>query len=435
MIWLFYNVLFTIGFLLLLPRFFLRMWKRGGYRRHFMQRLAVFDPATRLTLGEGQRVWIHAVSVGELYVALRFMDGLRKARPELSFVLSTTTSTGHAIARERIRAPDVLIYFPLDIPPVMRRMLGLIRPRMLVLVEGEFWPNLIRLCRRREIPVVLINGRISLKSYRGYALLGAFTRRLLPEINVMCMQSEGDRERLIALGAPPERVHVPGSAKYELSERDEREENEAREALRRAGVRDSALILLGGSTWPGEEDILLGLYKELREEFPKLFLVLVPRHVERSADVIETIERHGLSFVRRSALRDGPAADSSVADVLLVDTTGELKHFYASASVIFVGKSLTRHGGQNVIEPAVYRKPIVVGPNMENFPAIMEDFLGADALRQVRDVDALRRAVNELLSDEEERRALGERAGRLVQEKAGAVEKTLEHVLPLMVST
>jgi len=194
-------------------------------------------------------------------------------------------------------------------------------------------------------------------------------------------------------------------------------------------------VILGGSTWAGEEAVLLDLYREMKNDFPALALVLVPRHFERSDEVIAVIEERGMTVVRRSQLQGDTTPDKPVADVLLVDTTGELKNFYACATVIFVGKSLTVHGGQNVIEPAVCRKPIVVGPNMENFPAIMEDFLSADALRQVRDADELKATIRALLADEEERRVLGERAGQLLEAKAGAVQKTLDHVLSLLESS
>lgn len=429
MVWFFYNMLFIVGFVLLLPHFFKRMWKRGGYRKNFLQRVAVFDAETRRELGKESRVWIHAVSVGETYVAFRFMEAMRKARPDLSFVLSTTTSTAHAIAREKISAPDVLLYFPVDIPPVMRRMVRLIRPRMLVLVETEFWPNLIRLCRNTDVPVILINGRISRKSYGGYMKLRMFTRRLLPQLNLLFMQSREDRDRIVSLGAPPDKVMVPGSAKYEITDRDPEGEEQARSVLHLSGITDEALVLLGASTWPGEEDVLLDLYQEMRKDIPALSLVLVPRHFERSHEVVESIEKRRLTYLRRSQVTDTAARKP---DVLLVDTTGELKNFLACATVIFVGKSLTFHGGQNVIEPALYRKPIVVGPNMENFPAIMEDFLAADALRQINDANELRATLCHLLTDEQERDALGERAAALVKAKSGAVQKTLEQVLPLL---
>ena len=427
MIWILYNLLFVVGFTLLLPHFFWRMWKRGGYRRDFGQRLGWFSTETRAALAGGKTVWIHAVSVGELFVALRLMDALRAAKPDISFVVTTTTSTGHAIAKEKIRAPDVLLYFPVDLPMVMRRVLDVVRPKLLILVEVEFWPNLIRLCHQRGIPVTLVNGRISDSSYRGYRRLRLFTRRVLPLIRWMSMQSDRDAERIRDLGAPPSHVMVAGSAKYELGARDADAEAKAREALRQAGLA-SATVLLGGSTWAGEEAILLDLYAQLRQTIPDLALVLAPRHVERSKEVIEELERRKLHFYRRSQL---PMTDQR-PDVLLIDTTGELRHFYAAADVIFIGKSLTFHGGQNLIEPAVYGKAIVVGPNMENFAAIMADFHAAQAVRQVADAQELESAIRALLADSTQRQEQGARARRLVEEKSGAIEKTVAQLLPLL---
>lgn len=420
-----YNLLFAIGFSLMLPRFLYRMWRRGGYRRHFLQRLSFYDAKTRATLATGERIWIHAVSVGELFVALRYMESLRAERPELCFALTTTTSTAHALASEKIQAPDVLLYFPLDIPPVMRRVVRMIRPKLLILVECEFWPNMIRQCRRRNVPVWLVNGRISERSHRGYRRVLLFVRRLLPMIDGFCVQTQTDAERLMDIGAPSKRIHVMGSVKYETARRDPEAEERAAAALRQAGVPSSALVLLGGSTWPGEEAALLNAYTQLRTRYPALFLVLVPRHVERSSEVIREIESRELRVLRRSALNGNP----ETCDVLLVDTTGELMAFYAVADLIFVGKSLTQHGGQNMIEPALYGKPILVGPNMENFPAIMDDFLQADAVRQIRSVEELTPALTKLIEQTDERDALGQRAGQLVAEKSGVIERTLTKVL------
>ncbi len=430
MLWFIYNLLFAIGFLAMLPRFLFRMAKRGGYARDFAQRFGRYAAPVRAQLEAGRRVWVHAVSVGEVFVALRFMDELRSRRPGVKFVLSTTTSTGHAIAAGKIAEPDVLIYFPLDFPSVTRRVLDLLRPLALVLVECELWPNLIRLARQRGTPVLLINGRISAHSHNGYRKLRVFTRPLLAQVDRMCVQSEADRDRLVDLGADAARVHIVGSAKYDLVPVDGSGER-ARAVLTAAGIRPDDLVLLGGSTWAGEEVALLDIYKSLRPRFPRLALVLVPRHAERAGSVLKEIEARGLSVIRRTAINGG-AAPSARADVLLVDTTGELRGFYVCATVIFIGKSLTEHGGQNVIEPALEGKPILVGPNMENFAAIMADFRQADALLQVRDAAQLAVEIESLLSDPARRQGYGERAARLVRAQSGAARKTIDLLEPMM---
>ena len=432
MLWSLYNVLFVIGFTLIMPRFLWRMARRGGYARHFAQRFGRYAPELRARLAEGGRVWIHAVSVGEVGVALRLMQELRTARPELRFVLSTTTSTGHAVASKQLDAETLLIYFPLDIPLISRRVMRLIRPKALLLIENEMWPNLIRAAHAQDVPVAMINARISPHSFRGYRKLRAFTRRLLPHINLICAQGEADARRLIELGAPTANVHVMGSAKYDLAPASDGGAEKARSVLNTAGFSADGLILLGGSTWAGEEAALLDAFLALRTQIPHLILVLVPRHAERRAEVLREIETRRLRVVCRSALQPGFQPPAPPPDVLLVDTTGELRNFYAVADVIFVGKSLTAHGGQNIIEPAVCAKPVIIGPNMENFESIVPDFLAAQALLQVRDAAELRQAIARLLQKPAEAQAMGSRAAQVVRSKAGALEATVKLLLPLL---
>ena len=422
MIWIFYNLLFPLVFLLMLPKFLTRMARRGGYRRHFEQRFGIYGRGTAARLAEGRHTWIHAVSVGELFVALRFIEEYRKQNPDARFVLSTNTSTGHALAEQKLDKRDVLIYFPVDLPVVMNRVFNAIKPLKLILVECEFWPNLVRQARKRGIPVALINGRISDSSFKGYMKLRPFTRRLLAMINPVCMQGRQDAERIIAMGAQPETVKTLGTAKYDLPPPAADADDKARGVLRKISVPDNALILLGGSTWPGEEEALCRIYKNLREKQPGLFLVLVPRHAERREAVIKAIESQQLSYVLHSRLN----GDAVKPDVLVVDTTGELMSFYAAADVVFVGKSLCEHGGQNPIEPALFGKAVVVGPNMENFPAVMDDFLSAQALRQVADFQGLEKTVAELLADSSVRAQLGVAARGVIESCRGVITKMVE---------
>lgn len=432
MLWWLYNLLFSVGFALLLPHYFLRMKRRGGYARHFGQRLGRYTPAVREALGGGGHVWLHAVSVGELMVAFSVIAAWRRRRPGVRFVVTTTTSTGYALAEKRIAAPDLLLYFPVDFPWVTRRALGQIKPRAIVLVECELWPNLIRLARRRGVPVALINGRISAHSYGGYRKLQLFTRPLLKMVAWLCAQGEEDRQRLIDLGADPARTRVTGSAKYDLPPPDPIREQQAREVLAACGMNGDTLLLLGGSTWAGEEGLLLDAYQALRAAHPNLALALVPRHFERCPAVRAEIEQRGLRVACRSEWRPGAPPWTPRPEVLLVDTTGELRSFYAAATVIFVGKSLTQQGGQNIIEPAACGKPVVVGPHMENFAGIAADFRTARALVQVNRPDELTAALAELLRHPELRDDYGRNAARLVREKSGAVERTLDLLLPVV---
>jgi 3-deoxy-D-manno-octulosonic-acid transferase len=277
--------------------------------------------------------------------------------------------------------------------------------------------------------VAVVNGRLSERSFRGYRRVRWLTRRVFPLIDGFLMQSEADADRVRQLGAPADRVQVAGSAKYDINGRDAAAEAAAEAALRAAGVPGSATVLLGGSTWPGEEEVLLYVYARLKPLVPELVLALAPRHVERTPEVLAAIAARQLTVVRRSAVGT-PAAGA--IDVFLLDTTGELKAFYAHADVIFVGKSLTQHGGQNVIEPAVYGKAIVTGPNMENFAAIMGEFLESEAVLQVADAAGLMETVQRLLTDPEAARQLGERAQAVLAKNAGAVDRSVAQLMPLM---
>lgn len=426
MLWFVYNVAFFIGYLLLLPHFVLRMRKRGGYRRHFLQRFGVYSPEIRQRLQAERHIWIHAVSVGEMFVALRFAEELHKLDDGVRILISTTTSTGHAIAEDRMSGKDVLIYFPTDLPFIVRRVLRIIQHQALILVDSELWPNMIRMCCDRDIPVMLVNGRISDSSYPGYRRARFLTRRVLQRMSLFLAQSDQDRERLIDLGAPALRVETVGSAKYDIVSIGTDARVAAEAILREGGIDPGDLILLGGSTWEGEEAALLDAYTELRDRFKGLRLVLVPRHMERREAVENEIRKHDLRYIKRSDVQAGTAPAVDGTDVLLVDTTGELGVLYSCASVVFVGKSLSSRGGQNFIEPAMFSKPIAVGPHLENFPVIADDFRKADAFVQVSGASELRLSIEKLLDSPEQRAVLGERACALVERGRGVVTRSVQ---------
>ncbi len=423
MIWLIYNLLFPILFLAMLPYFLLRMCRRGGYAKGFMQRLGNYDDALKAHINERSRVWVHAVSVGETYVALRFMEEWRQLQPDMAFVLSVNTSTAHTLAAKALNKDDVLIYFPVDFPWVIKRVLGLLKPRMLVLTECEFWPNLIRLSKDRAIPVLLINGRMSDRSFKGYYRYRWLFTPLLRMVDHLCVQGPQDQARYLTLGARSGCVQETGSAKYDVALKDPGSLEAATAILAAAHMVPGDLILLGGSTWPGEEDVLLDYYLQSKTKFPNLKLILVPRHAERRDEVVALIERRNLMFVQRS--KGGSLSAGDTPGVLLVDTTGELKHLYTAVTVIFIGKSLTQHGGQNIIEPAVCGRPVVVGPNMENFADIVREFKESDALLQVGSEAELHEKLDQLLADEPMRNALGSRAATFVANKRGSIKATV----------
>lgn len=422
MTWLVYEMVFWIGLVLVSPYYLWRMRRRGGYATGFLERFGMFSPEQRIRLEGLRPVWIHAVSVGEVEIALEVIARLRAAPSPPPLLLSTTTSTGHALAAGKLPADVPLVYYPLDSILCFGRAHATIRPRALVLVEAELWPNHLRFCAERGIPVALLNARLSRRCEPRYRRFGWLFRPAFRAFRLATLQSPGDVARLEALGFPPPSLHVVGSLKYDTAAGSDPE--------RRGRLLD-ALSFLGdrpawvaGSTHAGEEEIVLDIFQRLRTSHPGLALVLAPRHVERTTEVAALIRQRGLSFVLRSEITPPhtPALDT---EVVLLNTTGELKYLYERATVIFMGKSLTGHGGQNIIEPAILGKPVLFGPHMENFPVIAADFIEGGAAIQVADATALERHVDELLRDPSRRDALGKKALEVIARKRGAMERTL----------
>lgn len=415
--WFLYNVIFGAAYALMLPKFIWRMIRRGGYARNFLQRIGVYSRELKEKLGAGGWIWVHAVSVGEMSVAMRVMNEMREKDGTLRFMVSTNTSTAYSLAQKKLPGQDALVYFPVDAVPVMDRVARLVKPRLLMLTECELWPNLMRVMSRRGVPAILFNGRLSDSSYKGYKAARFFFRDVVALLDVLSVQSEEDGRRLIELGAEPARVFVDGTVKYDISA--VTAGGAARgDLLEGTGMGNGDLILVGGSTWPGEEDILCRAVCRLKPEFSSLKLILVPRHAERRNEVLASVQASGLSCVMKTSLEAG--AGPRNPDALIVDTTGELMKFYEIADVVFVGKSLTRNGGQNFIEPAFFSKPVLVGPNLENFLAVAADFEESNALVRVKDEAGLVSELRRLLGDEAHRRVVGERAGCVVRLKSGA---------------
>lgn len=427
MVLLLYNLLFPIVFLCMLPGFLFRMVRRGKYRHRFGQRFGVYSGPVRRRLAGKRPVWVHAVSVGEVQVAMRVIDAWRARDPGMEFVLSTTTSTGFALARERCGERVEPMYNPLDFLPTVLAAVSTIRPRMLVLVEAEVWPNLVGILHRRGVPVCLVNARLSPRSecrYLRYRWLVAPVFRKLEFIGV---QSERDAGVWRAIGVSPERVAVTGGIKYDVSGGDSELTGEVRAIAGELTCSGTCRVLLGGSTHPGEERLLARVFSRLRKRFPDLKLLLAPRHVERADSVVADLRALGVSLVRRTEWnRDG--ADAGRVDCLLVDTTGELRMWYATADVVVVGKSLLGRGGQNPVEPLMAGRPVVVGPHMGNFQTLMEELLSAGGVAQTQDATAeeLEEAVAELLENPEAGRRMVVGAKAALHAHEGATARTVD---------
>jgi len=424
-----YTVIYALSFVLLSPVFLYKMWRRGKYRENFFQRFGRYSPEQHAVLAEKreQRCWVQAVSVGEVNIALVFIAALRSRFPKLRIILTTTTSTGYALASERL-APDVeLLYFPQDFPFTARRAYDLIQPDFVVLMESELWPNFIWTGARRRVPLFLVNARMSPRSARRYRRFAFFTRRVFSELTLICAQSQHDADHFAALGIPAGRVHLTGNIKYDASmPHADVQTVDPVQLLKQIGISPSQPILVAGSTHPGEEEIILDTFRELRRAVPNLFIVVVPRHVERTREVVEIARRKEIKFVLRSDINSSLSSSAKPYDCLLVNTTGELKWLYKIATVIFVGKSLAGHGGQNIVEAAVSGHPVVFGPHMENFKAIAEQFVAEKACVQVRDVEDLRFALQDLLQNPARRQTIAAAARRVIESNVGATRRCVD---------
>ena len=427
MFWLFYNAVFSVIFLFLTPHFLWRMRRRGGYRKDFSQRFGRYDAATLTGFkgsGDQRPIWVHAVSVGEMQVGFQFVAAMRAVDPDARFVLSCATSTAHALAEKRLSDEDTLIYFPIDWPPIMRRVLDQMTPRRIVLVDTEVWPNLLRLAGQRGIPASLINGRISDRSYRRMQKVRWLTRRVYPMLRHAFMQSEADTQRIIGLGADRNKVFTLSSAKYDVELPDDAVVAAARDALSSVGLAGKR-VLLGASTWPGEEALLFASWLELRERFPDVALVLVPRHFEKVPQMLQSVDWKGVPV--RCRKEEGLSLPAGEGDpVYVVNTTGEMMAFMAVANWVVVGKSFDPYGaGQNPIEPAALGKPVLMGPGVSNFRRVVDELVAEGAM-VVSDQPAT--ILAEWMGDESATRSMGENARKAVDTRRGALAESVKQL-------
>ena len=362
-------------------------------------------------------IWVHAVSVGETIAVKPLLQALKKRYPDRPLLLSSMTETGREVAR-KIDGVDLCLHFPFDFPWAVRRLLGRVRPGLIVIVETEIWPNFLGTARQLAIPTVMVNGRISDRSFGRYRRLSWFFRPVLADLAALCMQSEEDARRIVAIGAEPARVHVTRNLKFDIPVAVAGEAE--RQAIRRCYLLDpQAPLVTAGSTHPGEEEAVIAAFRELCAAGRPAILSLVPRHPERAGEVAELLEKAGLSHVRRSRLgeRSTPLA---AGEVLLVDTIGELMDLYGASDLVFVGGSLVPVGGHNLLEPASRGVPVLFGPHMGNFREISALVLACQGGAQVADGAALGQAFRELMADGERRQAMGAAGARLLAENGGA---------------
>lgn len=420
------DCLYTAAGLLASPYVLARMATSARWRAGIRQRLGGAPERG----GEARCIWLHCASVGEALNVRSFLEQLREALPDWEIVMSVNTNTGMAVAEKRY--PDLqAFYYPIDLSCAVKRTLSRIRPDCVVLFELEAWPHFMTEAGRQGIPIVVINGRINPRTVRAHKALrwvaGDFWQA--GQSNLYGVQNETYAARFRELGIPQDRIRVTGNVKYDNI--DLSGDEEAKQHLVRLfQIEEDDLIVVGGSTWDGEEKALLGAFSELREEFDRLRLILVPRHIERADSVAHLIEKAGRPVARKTALDKGQAPAGPLRDAaILVDTVGDLATVYALASVAFVGKSLAPLGGQNMLEPAGLGRPVVFGPHTSNFEREARLLLDNRGAICVNDALELARALREVLHSPDEAAAMGQRAQQVVIENRGAAERSVALVV------
>ncbi len=427
--YLLYDLILLAFSLLLVPYYLLRGWRYGKSRRGIRERLGFYLPERMGSLAGRRVIWVHAVSVGETRAAIPLIKALKKEFPEHALVLSNVTETGHAIAGG-IQEVDLCLFFPFDLSWVVRRALRQVRPKVIVIIETEIWPNFVRLAHHAGIPVLLVNGRISDRSFPRYMRLRPLVRPVLEKFTAFCMQSAQDAERIRAMGAPEALVEVTRNLKFDMQLPNPGPDKgeDVRAAFR---LPADAQIWVAGSTHAGEEEVIVDVYKRLLAEQKRLVLILVPRHPERCRILATMLVSRGLNVTLRSQVEERSDLLQS-GEILLGDTLGEMLKFYAVADLIFLGGSLVGVGGHNVLEASLLRRPVVFGPFMHNFREISRLLLEAGGGAQVADADELHATLRRLLVDPGLRQRMGEGGYALLQRNIGATRQTVDAIRQAM---
>jgi len=444
-VFLIYNLLLPVVLIIGFPRFVMKGIQRGGLARNFGQRLGFYGRKTRERLqAQEDAVWIHAVSVGEVLVAMKVIAALAREAPGKPVVLSTTTTTGFAVAEKEARENVTVIHNPVDLPLVVGRAIRLIRPERLVLVEAEVWPNLVRKVKKRGISVTLVNARLSGRSERRFRKFAALTEPIFAMLDQVCVPFEKDIRRWESLGVPRERIELTGSVKFDeegnANATPPREKvEELDEWLQQNGFGGDGPILLAASTHAGEEALIGRAWLALREEFPGLQFVAVPRHAERARELRRELAEAGIGSVFRRQLGETPRPKEPGQPCGAVsNTTGELRAWYVLADVVVVGKSFLSRGGQNPVEPVSLGCPTIVGPQMQNFRSVVADLVQAEGIVHLpgepddsADVHLPRlvEAIRMLLRDEALAGKLAERGGEALQSHQGAAQRTAKALM------
>ncbi|MBU1088219.1 MAG: 3-deoxy-D-manno-octulosonic acid transferase [Candidatus Omnitrophica bacterium] len=406
-----FNCIYLILAVFYLPALILK----GKHRSGFLQRFGIYSSDLKQRMAKEKfSIWLHAVSVGEIKAAVPLIKQLREKNPGLKLIISTITPTGNKIAQDTAAKEDLVIYFPFDLSWIVNQVFSLLAPQLLLIMETELWPNAINLAIRKNIKTVIINGRISDKAFPRYKIAAFIFQPIIKKINLLCMQTELDAQRIIELGADKQRVHVVGNIKFDQTAKIDKH------ALSDIGLNKSGRLILAGSTHDNEEYQIAKVFKKLKQQFPDIQLMFAPRHLQRVNHVREMLEAEGLSAVLISQLKNKD--QTAIKDqVFILDIMGVLTDYYQLADIVFIGGSLIKHGGQNPIEPALLGKPIVFGQYMFNFSEVVKLFLDNHAALLVNDSEELFTCLRDLLSNKAKSDSLAKNANEVISRNKGSV--------------
>jgi len=446
-----YNIFFTFFLIFAAPYFLFRALIDERFRRELIQRMG-FLP----TLSLKRPIWIHAASVGEVFCCIPLLKRIKKDFPRSEIVMTAMTRTGHETARTQIPEADTVLFSPIDHPLTIRKAIARIKPSLLLIAETELWPNLLRRCGEKGIPIVLFNGRVSQKSFRGYLFLKSLFKGCLRSISIILMQTEEDRTRIIEIGAPSEKTRVVGNLKFDQPFSTVTPEG-VEQTAKSFGLCGNEKILIAGSTHDGEEEILISLFKDLRKIHTDLILLLAPRHLDRLGEVERILKRESFPWKKRTefaplespTLHGGVKAPSLLTGltidqdlsarqknnlpwIILLDTMGELMSLYSLGTLVFIGGSLIPVGGHNPLEPLFFKKCVFFGPYMFNFLEVSRGLIEAGGAIQVTGKEDLFLHLKHLLSDERACKEMGEKGFQFLQKHRGATERVFKEIRPFL---
>lgn len=428
MIYLYNLLVVIIVIFLVLPGYFVRLFREAGFGQRFRQSFGLWTKSEIRAVADRGCIWLHAASVGEIVATSPVVKVIRQEFPDTPLLISVVTSAGYEMAKRIIPDADAIIYFPVDLPLLSYRLQKLVNPKVVMLVETELWPNFLRYSKLLNIPVMIINGRISDKSVKNYRYLLGILQKMLNCVQKYCMQSVIDAQYIISLGADPRKVVVTGNTKFDQTYTTVTAQEQVK-LFQEFFTDNNQPVIIAGSTHKGEEELIIGAFKEIRRKIPRAGLVLAPRDIMRAEEIFDLAAENNLVAVKRTML---DKRGSGTIDIVVLDTIGELGRVYSIGDIIFIGGSLIRKGGHNLLEPAAHGKPILVGPHMFNFKDIYALLEECGACKTVYDMKDLACSIITILEDSEIRGRMSECAAAVITANQGAAQKSVDYLKQLL---